>query len=252
MLLLYTKQNTDRMLEFDWLIAGPYACVRTGVWTGWTSVHNNKGKHWLFVVLLVWVYNKALINLEFGPYKKYLLWRHAARTSLRSVRTAWRHNKYFRVWTALSVNNSILLTESAVHTRKYLLWRHAVRTERSDSRSMRALLYTHTSKTIKSQCFPFLLLSEIQQVNTPVRTQAYGPALNQSNFSILSEFCLVYNKRKYRMLKWALRVLKRDRARSTSFCQINLLSCCCWLCTINFQNNFDILTGSSICNNQDE
>ena len=32
--LLYTKQNTDRMLKFDSLRAGPYACVRTGVWTG--------------------------------------------------------------------------------------------------------------------------------------------------------------------------------------------------------------------------
>ena len=32
--LLYTKQNTDRMLKFDWLSASPYACVRTGVWTG--------------------------------------------------------------------------------------------------------------------------------------------------------------------------------------------------------------------------
>ena len=26
-----------------------------------------------FVVLLVWVYNKAPIDLEFGPYGKYLL-----------------------------------------------------------------------------------------------------------------------------------------------------------------------------------
>ena len=34
MLLLYTKQNTDRMLKFDWLRAGPYACVPTDVWTG--------------------------------------------------------------------------------------------------------------------------------------------------------------------------------------------------------------------------
>ena len=67
-----------------------------------------------FVVLFVWVYNKALISLEFGPYGKYLLWRHAARTSLRSVRTAWRHNKYFRVWTALSVNKSMVMTESDV------------------------------------------------------------------------------------------------------------------------------------------
>ena len=110
--LLYTKQNTGRMLKFDWLRAGPYACVRIGVWTGWTSVHNNKGKHWLFVVLLVWVYNKALINLELGPYGKYLLWRHAAWTSTRSVRTAWRHNKYFRVWTALLVNNCIILADT--------------------------------------------------------------------------------------------------------------------------------------------
>ena len=70
--LLYTKENTDRMLKFDWLRASPYACVPTGVWTGSTSVHNNKGKHRLFVVLLVWVYNKALINLEFGPYGKCL------------------------------------------------------------------------------------------------------------------------------------------------------------------------------------
>ena len=45
-----------------------------------------------------------------------------------------------------------------------------------DSRSIRALLYTHTSKTTKSQCFPLLLWSEVQPVHTPVRTQAYGPA----------------------------------------------------------------------------
>ena len=118
--LLYTKQNTDRILKFDWLRAGPYACVRTGVWTGWTSVHNNKGKHWLFVVLLVWVYYKALINLEFGPYGKYLLWRHAVRTSLRSVRTAWCHNKYFRVWTALSVNKSIISNKTNLKIFAYL------------------------------------------------------------------------------------------------------------------------------------
>ena len=64
------------------------------------------------------------------------------------------------------VHTMLLLTESAVHTRKYLLWRHAVRTERSEvraawrhnkyflygpnSRLIRALLYTHTSKTTKS------------------------------------------------------------------------------------------------------
>ena len=103
----------------------------------------------------------------------------------------------------------LLLTESAVHTRKYLLWRHAVRTERSkvcavwrhnkyfpygpNARLIRALLYTHTSKTTKSQCFPLLLWTEVQPVYTPVRTQAYGPALSQSNFGILSVFCLVYN-----------------------------------------------------------
>ena len=54
-------------------------------------------------------------------------------------------------------------------------------------------MYTHTSKTTKSQCFPLLLWTEVQSVHTPVRTQAYGPALSQSNFSILSVFCLVYN-----------------------------------------------------------
>ena len=107
----------------------------------------------------------------------------------------------------------LLLTESAVHTRKYLLWRHAVRTERNEvraawrhnkyfpygpnSRLIRALLYTHTSKTIKSQCFPLLLWTEVQPVHTPVCTQAYGPALSQSNFSILSVFCLVYNNTHY-------------------------------------------------------
>ena len=103
----------------------------------------------------------------------------------------------------------LLLTKSAVHTRKYLLWRHAVRTERSEvraawrhnkyipygpnSRLIRALLYTHTSKTTKRQCFPLLLWTEVQPVHTPVRTQAYGLALSQSNFSILSVFCLAYN-----------------------------------------------------------
>ena len=108
-------------------------------------------------------------------------------------------------------NTMLLLTDSAVHTRKYLLWRHAVRTERSkvraawrhnkyfpygpNSRLIRALLYTHTSKTTKSQCFPLLLWTEVQPVHTPVRMQAYGPALSQSNFSILSVFYLVYNNR---------------------------------------------------------
>ena len=59
------------------------------------------------------------------------------------------------------------------------------------------LLYTHTSKTTKSQCFPLLLWTEVQPVHTPVRTWAYGPALSQSNFSILSVFCLVYNNCRY-------------------------------------------------------
>ena len=61
------------------------------------------------------------------------------------------------------------LTESAVNTRKYLLWRHAVRTERSEvraawrhnkyfpygpnSRLIRALLNTHTSKLQKVSVF---------------------------------------------------------------------------------------------------
>ena len=57
-----------------------------------------------------------------------------------------------------------------------------------NSRSIRALLYTHTNKTTKSQCFPLLLWTEVQPVHTPVHTQAYGPPLSQSNFSILSYF----------------------------------------------------------------
>ena len=57
----------------------------------------------------------------------------------------------------------------------------------------KSFMYTHTSKTTKSQCFPLLLWTEVQPVHTPVRTQAYEPALSQSNFSILPEFCLVYN-----------------------------------------------------------
>ena len=104
----------------------------------------------------------------------------------------------------------LLLTKSVVHIWKYLLWRHAVWTERSEvraawhhnryfpygpnSRLIRALLYTHTSKTTKSQCFPLLLWTKVQPVHMPVHTQAYGLALSQSNFSILSVFCLVYNK----------------------------------------------------------
>ena len=66
-----------------------------------------------------------------------------------------------------------------------------------NSRLIRALLYTHTSTTTKNQCFPLLLWTEAQPVHTPVRTQVYGPALSQSNFSILSVFCLVYNKSGY-------------------------------------------------------
>ena len=62
---------------------------------------------------------------------------------------------------------------------------------------MRALLYTHTRKTQKSKCFPLFLWTEVQPVHTPVRTQAYGPALSQSNVSILSVFCLVCNKEFY-------------------------------------------------------
>ena len=66
-----------------------------------------------------------------------------------------------------------------------------------NSRLMRALLYTHTSKTTKSQCFRLLFFTVVQPVHTPVRTQANGPDLSQSNISILSVFCLVYNNKSY-------------------------------------------------------
>ena len=65
----------------------------------------------------------------------------------------------FSVWTKLKVNKSFI-----VYPHKY-----------------------------QNQCFPLLLWTEAQPVHTPVLTQAYGPALSQSNFSILSVFCLVYN-----------------------------------------------------------
>ena len=55
------------------------------------------------------------------------------------------------------------------------------------------IVYPH-KKNSKKLVFPFFLLTEVQPVHTPVRTQAYGPALSQSNISILSVFCLVYNK----------------------------------------------------------
>ena len=54
-----------------------------------------------------------------------------------------------------------------------------------------------TESAVHSQCFPLSLWTEVQPVHTPVRSQAYGPALSQSNFSILSVFCLVYNNAKY-------------------------------------------------------
>ena len=53
-------------------------------------------------------------------------------------------------------------------------------------------VYPH-KKNSKKVVFPLFLWTEVQPVHTPVRTQAYGPALNQSNVSILSVFCLVYN-----------------------------------------------------------
>ena len=60
------------------------------------------------------------------------------------------------------------------------------------------IVYPHT----KSQCFPLLLWTDVEPVHTPVRTQAYGPALSQSNFSILSVFCLIYNKFGFCKIFW--------------------------------------------------
>ena len=113
----------------------------------------------------------------------------------RQMVVRWKHVSYFLYGKYLK-KNMYLLTESAVHSRKYLLWRHRHNkyfSYRPNSRLIRALLYTHTSKTVKSQCSPLLLWTEVRPVHTPVRTQAYGPALIQSNFSILFVFCLVYN-----------------------------------------------------------
>ena len=48
-------------------------------------------------------------------------------------------------------------------------------------------------KLQKVSVFPLLLWTVVQ----PVHTQAYGLALSQSNFSILSIFCLENNKHPY-------------------------------------------------------
>ena len=88
----------------------------------------------------------------------------------------------------------------------------------TNSMLIRALFYTHTSKTTKSQCFPLLLWTEVQPVHTPVRTQAYGLALSQSNFSILSVFCLVYNNDSYDYHSHSKRLcLYSDRIRQRTY-----------------------------------
>ena len=71
----------------------------------------------------------------------------------------------FPVWTKLKVNKSVIV-------------------------------YPH-KKNSKKLVFPLFLWTEVQPVHTPVRTQAYGPALSQSNISILSVFCLVYNNTQF-------------------------------------------------------
>ena len=53
------------------------------------------------------------------------------------------------------------------------------------------IVYPH-KKNSKKLVFPLFLWTEVQ--HKPVRMQVYGPALSQSNVSILSVFCLVYNK----------------------------------------------------------
>ena len=60
----------------------------------------------------------------------------------------------------------------------------------------RFIVFPH-KKNSKKVVFPLFLWTEVEPVHTPVRTQAYGPALSQSNVSILSVFCLVYNKGLY-------------------------------------------------------
>ena len=67
----------------------------------------------------------------------------------------------------------------------------SVRTKLKVNKSF--IVYPH-KKNSKKLVFPLFLWTEVQPVHTPVLTQAYGPALSQSNVSILSVFCLVYNK----------------------------------------------------------
>ena len=58
------------------------------------------------------------------------------------------------------------------------------------------IVYPH-KKNSKKSVFSIVFMIEVQPVHTPVRTQAYEPALSQSNISILSVFCSVYNKLLY-------------------------------------------------------
>ena len=31
---MYTDSNTEKIMQFDWMIASPYSFVQIGVWTG--------------------------------------------------------------------------------------------------------------------------------------------------------------------------------------------------------------------------
>ena len=179
------------------VISADIFCSSIAIFLEFYWKFDNKGFYWYLYFGIPVVLGKSDIS---KILKKTPWWKRVVDISL--------------MWTSHHKKTMLLLTESAVYTRKYLLWCHAVRTERSEvraawrhnkyfpygpnSRLIRALLHTHTSKTTESQCFPLLLWTEVRPVHTPVRTQAYGPALSQSNFSILSLFCLVYNNYEYR------------------------------------------------------
>ena len=78
------------------------------------------------------------------------------------------------------------------------------------------IVYPH-KKNSKKLVFPLFLWTEVQPVHTPVRTQAYGPALSQSNVSILSVFFLVYNKYIYIYYIYRLKAEKCQARKDETF-----------------------------------
>ena len=90
------------------------------------------------------------------------------------------------------------------------------------------IVYPH-KKNSKKSVFSFVFMTEVQPVHTPVSTQAYGPALSQSNLSILSVFCLVYNNGANKLFNFPSTLSNLDITNYLSnpqHCQCNISKLC--------------------------